>query len=90
MIESIRREGEEADNKKGDVGDSDEKGEGGKIQYYHESSMMDAYNSQINNDNDDVEASVMGNEYWENSGDDNREVNVEKKLWGSTNGWSPP
>ena len=41
--------------------------------------MMDAYNSRINNDNDDVEPAVMEKEYWENSGDDNGEINVEQK-----------
>ena len=76
--------------KKGDGGDSDEEGEGGNILDFHESSMMEAYNSRINNDNDDVEAAVMENEYWEKSGDNNGEVNVEKKLWGSPDGWSPP
>ena len=39
------REGEEANNKKGDGGDSDEEGEGGKILDFNESLMMDAYNS---------------------------------------------
>ena len=32
----------------------------------------------------------MENKYWENSGNNNGEVNVEKKLWFSTKGWSPP
>ena len=78
--------------KKGGGWDSNEEEEGGNIQDVHEYSMMDAYKSWIENNNDDVEAAVMENEYINGSSGDSRDIKNEmkNKLWVCTDDWATP